>query len=437
MADDGMPEPESVEDPEAWADIVEDEGVMDRLPVDRRKFLALAHGFGGAAALSALAGCTGGDGGSGSTPTDDGGAQRQTTTQTRNGEMELVKVSTVPVNGTLPIYIGQEEGFFAERGIKVEVTATVSGSKATAQLATGQLDGTAGATGASTMNAIAEGVGIKSVADRTRILPDRASTLVFLARKEIYKDGMDLDAAGGLTWATNTTASVGHHHVARALEAHGLSFDDITLETLPFPQMVSALGSGAIDIAQEVGALANAAKAKAGAKHVEYTGVTSPESQVAHLQFGQPFINQRHDVAVKFLEAYILGIRFMYEHGPFSDRIATIWQKYTDQPPAILRGGVPAWASMNGAVNGDSFVRQQEFHKCMGFQDSVIPKEELVANDLREEAIDNIGAVDEEFPSLDDWEKWKSSVDVTFPAKRENHPPQTNACGGAGQVSSK
>lgn len=421
--------------PERWADVLEDRGVMDVLPVDRRKFLALAHGFGGASALTALTGCVGGDGG---TPEPETviktRVEERTVVKTPSGDPDLVRVSSVPVNGTLPIYIGQAEGYFAERNIEVEVTQAVSGSKATAQLATGQLEGTAGATGASTMNAIAQGVGIKAVGARTQILPDRASTLVFLAREEVYEEGMDLEDAAGMTWATNATSSVGHHHVARALKAHGLTFDDITLQTLPFPQMISALDSGAIDIAQEVGALANAAKVNANAKHVEFTGVTSPRSQVAFLQFGEPFINQRRETAVKFLEAYILGIRDMYEYGPFSDRVATIWENATGQPPAILRGGVPAWASKNGRLNEESLLRQQEFWKCLGDQDEIIPKRDLVDNDLRMEALETIGTVDEseEYPSVEQWEQWKSEVDVPFPEKRENHPPSNDGCGGGG-----
>ena len=423
-------EPEEQDDPEAWADHLEDEGVMDTLPVNRRKFVALASGFGGASALTSLTGCLGqentGGGSGGTTKTPE---QTQAGKSTPKGEPEVVRIASVPVSASLPLYIAKEN-FLPQRNIELKLNRAVSGSKVTAQLASGQLEGSAGATGASVMNAINKGIGIKSVCDRTRFIPDRQSTLAFLARKEVYKDGFDLSDAGGLTWATNATSSVGHYHVARALEAHGLSWNDIEFKTLPFPQMVSALSSGAVDITQEVGALVQVAKSKAGAKHVEWTVETSPETQVAHIQLGGPFINQRRNTAVKFIEAYIEATRWMYEQGPFSDKMVKIWKKYTDSSADALLGGVPPWASKNGKVNGDSFVRQQEFWKCMGFQDSIVSKGDLIANDLRKEAVSNIGAAEQEFVPLDTWKEWQKQSPAEFPAKGENNPPSKGKCGG-------
>ena len=439
------PEPEDADDPEAWADVVEDAGLMDRLPLNRRKFLGLAHGFGGAAALSALAGCSGGDGGDGgdggstTTASGDGGStttpeETQQDRQTPAGELEVVKISTVPVSSTLPIYVAQEEGFFEERGIKTELTATVSGSKATAQLATGQLDGTGGATGASTLNAIAQGIGIQAVTDRLHILPDRQSALEFLAADGVYEEGMTLADMGGMTWATNTTASVGHYHIGRALQAHGLTFDDIEFTTLPFPQMVSALQSGSVDMVQEVGALASVARNNANAHHLEWTTATTPECQVAMYQFGEPFINQRPETAVRWIEGYLLGVRKMYEYGPFSQEVIDIWTEYADSSPAALKGGIPPWAHANGGIAAEDLERQQDFFSCMGQMESKVNMDDFVNTELLDEALSTIGTADRDFPSLETWEEWQGMVEVDFPAHGENHPPETTTCGGAGSM---
>lgn len=412
------------------------EDITSNALVNRRKFLTLVQGVGGATALTALSGCLDGDGDGGDgADGGDGGDGQATTVQgdPSPGDPEVVTITTVPANATLYIYIAQERGYFAERNIQVELVQIASASDATAQMATGQLDGAGGATGASTMNAIAEGVGIKSVVDRTRHLPDRGSALQFLVREEEYTDGMTIADTAGLTWCTNAKPSVGGHHVSRALNAHGLTYDDIAgLEILPFPQMVSALDSGAVDVAQVVDPLASVARAQAGAKHLEYCSQTSPDSQVAHLQFGEPFINQRRDVAVGVIEGYILGMRDFFEEGPFTDQMIDIWTTYTDQEAASLLNGMPPSANLNGRVNGDSFVRQQEFWVCQGYQQEVVPPEEIIDNELREEALDNIGRVDEDFVPVETFNQWLEESEGSFAPMGDVTEPDTDECGGAG-----
>lgn len=427
-------------EPEKWADILEDNGVIDELPVNRRKYLALASGFGSATALSALGGCTGQEG-SESTPKGTETQQQgdtstpMETTQATQGDLETVRIATIVSPADLPMFIAQEEGYFADRGIEVEFSQIVSGAKVTAQLSTGQLDATGASIGASTINAIAGGINLNVVADMTRFLPNLPSSLTFLAREEVYSEGMTLADTEGLTWAINAEANVTHHHVARALEANGLSFDDITLEAIPFPQMVSALGSGAVDIAQEVGALVAVAKQNAGAKHIEYTMKTSPNSQVAQLTFGAPFVNQRREVAVKFIEAYILGIRDLWDTGPYTDRSVRLWTKYTDQSEGALKAGVPFWTHRNGGpVNVESLLNQQEFYNCMGFLDESVGRNDIILPEIREEALETVGGVEEDFPTPADWERYQENTAVPLPPAGEPNVPGADACGGAGSI---
>lgn len=94
--------------------------------VDRRQFLRLTGGFGGAATLGAVAGCAGGNGGETPTPTAaDGGDGGGTLTPTPSDESQsLTTLNHVVPEGSfyvIPFLLGVENGAWREFGIDLKV----------------------------------------------------------------------------------------------------------------------------------------------------------------------------------------------------------------------------------------------------------------------------------------------------------------------------
>lgn len=404
-------------------DYVEDAGWLDHASelVTRRRFLAIAETLGASAALGTLAGCTGGGGG---TPTATAtkteqsmtttGKQSTPTNTTKPAKLETVKLAYVPAGASAPIWVADHFGIFEEKGIKIEATTSVSGSKATAQLATGQLDMVSGAIGASTFNAIANDIPIKLSADLASSTPGLPVGNRYWISKDLYQDGMTMDdVQGPVTLGENAPASVGEYELARTLSIHdNLSWDDVEVKFMPFPQMISGMASGAIDIAHQIDPLGPIMEAKLGAKFLEYSNRPTPQLQIAGLIVGGPFQDQRPDVAQKFHEAYILGIRKYYEMGgPENDTIAQVVADQLGNPVSSIKLSVPYFHNKNGLLWEDNIMDQQDYMACQGYIDTKVSKGDIFATDLMNAALDEVGAVpkSEERVGVDVFNEWKAN----------------------------
>lgn len=424
-------------------DLLEDRGAFDHLDVDRRQFLALAHGFGASAALGAVAGCTGGGGG---TPEPETviktKIEERTVVKTATerqqeasqGDLDTVRASVVPVITSIPLLIGQNQGFFEEEGIELTTSTAVSASKETAGLATGQIDLAGGSIGASTVNAINRGIGLRVAAERLRMFPGLPHILQWEARPDIYEDGMTLADGEGLTWVTNATDNVSHYMMGRALEVHGLSFDDIEHTTLPFPQMVSALEGGSADFVMIIGALAAKARAQGVAEHLEYVSRANPNGQVAGMIAGAPFLNQRPDVAKRFFRAYVRSIRQYFEWGPYSDEVINVFTTETDSPAVIAENSPIVMMHQNGQVNADDLMRQVDFFNCLGSAESTVSEDQLIDTSLLDEAVDELGAVDDPLMSQEEFDAIMADAPSSLPPMQDVNEPEATECGGAGPL---
>lgn len=407
--------------------------------VNRRRFLSAA---GASGALAVFAGCIGGDddggddGGDGSDGGDggDGGS----TPLDRPGDLEEVRMSFVPSSATAPIWIAEDRGYFEERGIELVPDTSVSGAQATAQLATGQLDIAVGAVGASTFNAIADDVPIKLSADEASSTPGLPVGNRYYIHPDLYEDGMTLeDVEPPVTFALNVTAAVSEYMLARAIAAvDNLSWDNVEVETLPFPQMISAMESGAIDIAQQIDPLGPLMAREIGAEFIDYSNWPAPEVFVAGIIVGGPFQNQRRDVARKWHEAYILGIREYHElRGLGNEEVATLTADALDNPVESTRTSIPYLHNKNGRVPIDDVMTHQQFLACQGYVEAQVPEEDVFAIDLLEEALDEIGRVpeDEERVDVSGFEEYRDASPADWPETR-GHPdlaefPTDDVCG--------
>ena len=412
-------------DPNALTDYAEDAGWIDAAPelVTRRRFLAIAEALGGTAALGTLAGCTGGSGGGGGSPTatQTKTEASKTATQTKStpttskpANLETVKLAYVPAGASAPIWVADHFGIFADKGIKIKATTSVSGSKATAQLATGQLDIVSGAIGASTFNALANDIPIELSADLASSTPGLPIGNRYWIKKELYTDGMTMDdIKGPVTVGENAPASVGEYELARTLSIHdNLSWDDVNVKFMPFPQMISGMASGAIDIAHQIDPLGPIMGQKLGAKFLEYSNRPTPQLQVAGLIVGGPFKNQRPDIAQKFHEAYILGIRKYYEMGgPENDTIAKVVADQLGNPVSSIKTSIPYFHNKNGLLWEDNIMDQQDYMACQGYIKTKVAKKDIFANDLMNAALDVVGAVpkSEERVGKKVFDEWKSN----------------------------
>lgn len=360
----------------------------------RRQFLGAA----GATAATALGGCLGPalEGASGASGND------------------VVTFGTLPIATVAPVLIAQEKGYFDERNIKVERERINGVPLATPQLASGDIDVAAGSFGASIANSIAQDVPIRIAADMAQHYPNVPGAARVWAREGIYAEDATFPEIaeavdGPLTVAHNAEGGSLDYVLGRVLAAHDMTWDDVEVSEIQFSNMVSAMMSGDTDVCIAPDPLGLALANNANAGHVLYASAVAPRMQIAAYFFGGPFIEQRANVAIRWLEGYLKGVREYYEMGSYpNDEVATIVNEAFDINKGAIKSSVPAIPNKNGRVNKDDVLRQQEYHACRGYIDETVSEDKLFETSMLSDALDSVGRVaeDEAAPSPDQVQQW-------------------------------
>jgi NitT/TauT family transport system substrate-binding protein len=272
------------------------------------------------------------------------------------GGTTTIRLGYVPVMIYAPLFVAQERGYFAEEGLKVELTPLLGGSDSVVQLAAGNFDAAVGGAGAGLFNAANRGVKFTIVAPMHQERPPLTSPLVISAKRtgEI-KSVADLK---GKKVAINATGAATEYWVAQALAKNGLTMDDIQLTTVAFGQVPAALESGSLDasILGEPLATINKDKGIVAVLADDFiNGFTS-----TFLYFSDPLLTQKPDAARGFLRAYLRACRDLQGNYVNKD-FAAIVEKYTKTPADVVLRASPAQYDPNGKVPVDDLKALQDY----------------------------------------------------------------------------
>ena len=106
--------------------------------------------------------------------------------------------------------------------------------------------------------------------------------------------------------------------------------------------------------------------------------VTYPDQQTAVVFYSERFIKSRHDVAERFMRAYLRGIRLYNDAlkdgrlaGPAADQVIPILTKYTStKDAAMFRRIIPSAVNPNGEANIAGLKRDLAFFREIGLIES-------------------------------------------------------------------
>jgi NitT/TauT family transport system substrate-binding protein len=193
----------------------------------RRPIMAV----GATGSLLALAACGGGDG---------GGAA--------DGELEQVTVGVIPIVDTAAIWLGEEQGFFEEEGIDLEIQTTSGGAAAVPGVVSGDFDFAFGNT-VSVMVARDQGLDLRYVTNGAVTAGEEAergfSAVVVPADSDIQGPA-DL---AGKTVSVNNLKNIGDTTIRHVVEEAGGDPDAIEFVEVGFPDAPAALDRGQVDAA--------------------------------------------------------------------------------------------------------------------------------------------------------------------------------------------
>jgi ABC-type nitrate/sulfonate/bicarbonate transport system substrate-binding protein len=146
------------------------------------------------------------------------------------------------------VIIGRAMGYFREQGLDVDTLPMQSGSDLIAPLASGELEAGGGTFSIALLNAIQRGVGLRIVADK-----GNSRQGFQFSQLPIRKDLMDsgevrqLSDLRGRKLAVSATRAGSEAVLAHILGRAGMGVDDVDVQVLGYPDMLTALGNRAID----------------------------------------------------------------------------------------------------------------------------------------------------------------------------------------------
>jgi NitT/TauT family transport system substrate-binding protein len=298
------------------------------------------------------------------------------------------------------LFVGQEQGFFAEQGITLDITEFRSAADMVPLLATGKLDAGHGSTNPGFFNAILTGVAVKVVSDVT-LLRDPAqdstikNSLWVVIRKELAGQTKTMADLKGRSIAINNRGTMNHGQLEKILKDYNLTLDDIRLESVPFPDMVAALSNGAVDAVITVEPFISVLEARGVGVPFFDMGRGFPDYPVQYLFYGPELANQKVEVGQRFMVAYMKSLRWIedaFRKNINRDRAVELFIKYTPQKDAKLYDAMGlSYNEPNGNTNTAAIETDQDFYVRQGLQKEKIDVTRLVDSKFSQYAVGVLG----------------------------------------------
>jgi NitT/TauT family transport system substrate-binding protein len=297
------------------------------------------------------------------------------------------------------VYIGMEQGYFAEQGIEIETTSFDSAANMVAPLATNQLEVGGGATSAGLFNALRTGVNVRIVADKGHSdpTPPGFPVSIYLLRKDLADSGRvkSVTDLKGMRSSKPANGISPELDLAAFLRQGGLKESDLDISLMGFPDQVPAFANGNLDFAWSVEPFATILLNQGNVIVMGRDYEVAPPNQVAVLLYSPDF--SRSDLGTKFMIAYLKGIRVyndaFLKHDPAArDKAIDALVKHTPvKSPAMYDQLTLSALDVDGKMDLQSFEQQQEYFLAAGTQQGRIDLSQFIDLQHIERAVAQLG----------------------------------------------
>jgi NitT/TauT family transport system substrate-binding protein len=294
-------------------------------------------------------------------------------------EAAQVRIGIARTMSDVGYYVADAMGYFRDEGIEVTMTPFNSAAQMMAPLGVGDLDVGGGTVSAGFYNSVGRGIATKIVADQGSMKPGYGYSSL-MVRKDLvdsgrYKTLADLKGMKVAIAAPGTgTASA----LNETLKKGGLKYSDVEVTYIGFPEHLPAFLNKGIDAAISNEPTMTLEIEQGAAVRIVGNDVTYPDQQTAVVFYSERFSKGRHDVAERFMRAYLRGIRLYNDAlkdgrlaGPAADKIIPILTKYTStKDEAMFRRIIPSAVNPNGDVNLAGLKHDLAFFRELGLIES-------------------------------------------------------------------
>ena len=306
---------------------------------------------------------------------------------------EKVTVAYVPIMKFAAMYVAQERGLFEKYGLDVEINSVSSGTEAIAFLSEGQIDVGGIAIVTSLWNGWNQGLDIRIIAPGA-LEPFENSPTKFIVSKELFDSGevtSVADLEGLVVALAGGPGSGGEYLLSKALERGGLTIRDVEVQQIGNPDMPAAFENGSI----AAGLLGSpfADQVIQGGFGVELEGDLSPGQMTVAFVGSGNFVNERPEVAQKFVLALTEAARLMQGETYLDDENVAAYLGYVKSTEEAIRTGRAVIYDPNMAIPVDGLSDVEATHRSNGRTeyDDPINLSNVVDTSFAETAVDFLG----------------------------------------------
>jgi NitT/TauT family transport system substrate-binding protein len=301
-----------------------------------------------------------------------------------------VKIGYIPTDSFSALFILADR-HLAAAGVTAEMVRLAGGPEIVSQIATGQLQMGGSGMGAAGFNAVASGLPVEWVAPlHQAYMEDYFVARVASWGKEVKRIG-DLK---GKPVALNVRGAATEWMLDQVLRRDGLTLRDVQIKIIPFPDMVPALESGAIEaailsepfptLAEERGIGVRPLPRQAGGKATPMTGVL----------WNKDWAAKDSDLAHKVMVAYVKAARDLaLDNGWKQERNIDLMVKYTGAKADVIRRARAHVLDANLDMDPAVLDSMQRLSAELGFlkYKELLPASRLFNFSYRDRAVAELG----------------------------------------------
>lgn len=305
----------------------------------------------------------------------DGSERPERPAQAADGNVPI-EISANPFLSNGPLYIGLEEGYFADEGIDLRVhPSSETGSTSLPALDRGLVAVSTMTNLIAIVNAIDQGGRVRIVLGTSYATPDRCSPSALVARKGLFPEGRAItpEDLRGKRIDLNPLSSEGYF-VDTFLARGGLSLDDIEVVTIPVGARMEAMNRGAIDLTG-ISEPWLTRMVDAGHRVVLTRSEVIPGTNSGYMVFGSRLLVDDRDLGRRFVAAFVRASR-QFNEGP-TERNMDIISRHTGIEPETLRRA--CWATMrnDGGIQTRQLLDFERWALEKGYIGRVLEIDEL------------------------------------------------------------
>lgn len=311
-----------------------------------------------------------------------------------------VKIGILGITADAGVFIALERGYFAEEGLDVELVRFVSGAEVIPPLATGELHFGSGSINPGFFNAVARGVDLKIVADKSTVATQLAGAGL-MARKDLYDGGQlkELAQLKGKTIALNLKATTSEMYVEKILQRGGVKLQEVSLVEMAFPDMLAALANKSIDAMWTVEPYVALSTQRGMASLLYPMWQVYPNHYTNAMIISPVFARQQPEASKRFIAAHLRGQRdyydaFVKKTAPI-DPIVEVLTKHTAiKDVALLKAMNLHAVDQNGFIKAEFLADDQEYYASKGYVTQKVDTSKLVDFQYVEYALQRLGKRD-------------------------------------------